>query len=140
VGGTRYILLPDFFRHQRPHIRERASEIPPPTEHRPRSVEGKPRPVLGCDGDQPGSPVSDPVSVSVSDPVPISDPGTVSRRAGTEELDKIARRMFADGISRNQDEDDLVDSLRAFAGPMRLTKDQARSAIARVLSERRQAS
>ncbi len=77
VAGQKFIDIPDFLKHQHPHIREAASDIPPPPdEHPPQHNPGKAEPDPGRDEAPPGSPVpvsvygsgegEDPVLVSVS--------------------------------------------------------------------------
>lgn len=62
VAGQKFIEIPDFLKHQHPHIREAASDIPPPTEeHQPEDNPGNAEPDPGRDKAPPGSPV--PVSV-----------------------------------------------------------------------------
>jgi len=38
VNGRRYISIPKFKKHQNPHVKEQASEIPPPDEHHTSTV------------------------------------------------------------------------------------------------------
>lgn len=38
VDGVGYIAIPEFLKHQKPHMKEAASTIPAPNEHLPRSV------------------------------------------------------------------------------------------------------
>jgi len=80
VAGQKFIEIPDFLKYQHPHIREAASDIPPPTdEHQPEHDQGNAEPDPGRDQAPPGSPV--PVSVYGSgegeDPgsVPVSESG-----------------------------------------------------------------
>jgi hypothetical protein len=77
VAGQKFIEIPDFLKHQHPHIREAASDIPPPLdEHQPQHDQGEAEPDLDRDKAPPGSPV--PVSVYRSGEG--EDPGSVSVR------------------------------------------------------------
>ena len=66
VDSTRYIAIPKFLDHQRPHVREAPSIIPAPTLDDPRRDLGR------SEGD-PGSPVTKSESVLKSESVTVSE-------------------------------------------------------------------
>ncbi len=80
--GGRYIAIPGFARHQRPHSREVESAIPAPAslENDEGTTKVMPRHNLGDASARPRLP--DPVSISVSDPVSVSDPEAVTGDGG----------------------------------------------------------
>ncbi|MGE5594787.1 MAG: hypothetical protein ACM3S1_01980 [Hyphomicrobiales bacterium] len=69
-GGRRYIQVVNFARHQSPHVREPASTIPAPGEHRAGT---RPAPVEHRES--LADPVADPDPDPDPDPVAVADPG-----------------------------------------------------------------
>jgi hypothetical protein len=137
VAGARYIEIPKFLLHQRPHIREAASEIPPPTEgHQPRHS-------LGSAEAEPRSPVSvsDPVSVPETVSIPVSKSGsktvTVSKSCRLEKLHAIASETLQYVKSGNEEE--LDDHFRYIARSQNvsgITKAEVRNALQAVITGR----
>lgn len=77
VASDKFIQICKFEKHQKPHIREAASEIPPPNTD--STDLGTPKANLGSDEASPRRPVSKSVSVSNS------EPNTGHARAFTDE-------------------------------------------------------
>lgn len=71
VGDARYIQIVKFLKHQKPHIREAKSEIPPPSTTKAGASTdlGLPDTTCQVEGDPPRRPVSVSVSESVSNSV-----------------------------------------------------------------------
>ena len=119
VGGRRYLWIPTFLEHQRPHFRESASQLPaaPPVQPRLCFADGQaqPRSCLDQGQAQPRSPVMDPVYGDGEDPVsdPVSDPEAVPR-AADEELVAIIRQADALG-QLDGSEDEAIDTVQSYA-------------------------
>jgi hypothetical protein len=115
IGVEKFIAIPKFLNHQRPHIREAQSVISAPDygEHQPRHD-------LGSAEHDPRLPVSvsDPVSVSgsVSNPGSKSGAGRVQGRGGKSgrqtQLNEIAKLTFENHPHLNDDE--LEDHFRHY--------------------------
>ena len=149
AAGVKYIQIPKFLVHQRPHIREAESVIPPPDEeHEPRHNQDSAEASLGSDKATPRPPVSDPVSVSktvpvwgtVSNPVSESVPKTVtvSKSGRDKQLLTIARETL-ELVTEGSDEE-LDDHFRYLARNHHLdgvTKAEVQKALKMALSERR---
>jgi hypothetical protein len=140
VAGARYIEIPKFLLHQRPHIREAAAEIPPPTEeHQPRhnlgSAEAEPRPPVSV-------PVPVPKSVPETVPNPVSKtvPKTVPKSLRVEKLRAIASETLQYVKSGNEEElDDHFRYIARIQNVNDVTKAEVRSALQTVMNGRRAA-
>jgi hypothetical protein len=144
AAGVKYIQIPKFLVHQRPHIREAESDIPPPSdeEHQPRHNQGSAEASLGTDEHVPRPPVSDPVPVwgTVSNPVSESAPKTVtvSKNLRDRQLLTIARETLEFVTDGNDEE--LDDHFRYLARNHHLdgvTKAEVQKALQTALRERR---
>jgi hypothetical protein len=140
VAGARYIDIPKFLTHQRPHIREAASEIPGPTD------EAHPRHDLGSAEADPRPPVSDPgpvpksVSETVPNPVSKSVPKTVPKSLRVEKLRAIAGETLQYVKSGNEEElDDHFRYIARIQNVNDVTKAEVRSALQTVMNGRRAA-
>jgi hypothetical protein len=150
VDGERFIAIPKFLEHQKPHPREAPSVLP-----KPRLTQGEPQASPGQAQATPRRPVSvsitdpvsmgDPVSLSVSDPVPKT--GAVSRSARAakngydDALAKIVRSVLKE-IGPHQSLETITDHVAYFARQKHLTfnPNDIAQAIAVVMPESRRAS
>lgn len=139
VAGARYIEILKFLLHQRPHIREAASEIPPPTE------EHQPRHNLGSAEAEPRSPVSVPIPETVSVPETVSNPVpksgsktvAVSKNLRVQKLRAIASETLEYVKSGNEEE--LDDHFRYIARTQNvngITKAEILTALQAVMTGR----
>lgn len=101
ADGRRYIQIVNFLKHQRPHLREAQSLIPPPpdrhTNNNNRQAKDMPRHCQGQTLDEPRCPVSDPVSVSVSEVE--ASPNSGDRCKGSSRVEREEAAMASQSPS-----------------------------------------
>ncbi len=153
VAGRRYLWIPTFLAHQRPHPREHASELPAPALGRPRlgDAEVRPGPGLGDARATPRTsvfdPVLDPDPVRDPDPDPDPDPVLQTGECGkaventkplTDRVLKIAREALELTDPDGRDEDLLIDTIQYHARTRSivLSRAEARELLERILRER----
>ena len=157
VAGRRYLWIPTFLQHQRPHPRELASGLPAPALGEPclGAARVMPGPGLGAARATPRTPVLDPVSDPVSDPDPVSNPdpdpvldpvlqtgdcgkAVENGATVTPRILTIAREALELTDPDGRDEDLLIDSIQYHARTRSVTLSRAhtRAVLEVVLRER----